>query len=94
MMDFHAAMATFAKTCMPVLTLVEISYCMKLLCCLQEAPPAVTNAHLRAAFDSARPSVSAQEAARLRSLYGRFRQSRDPGWGGLHASAGQRVTLA
>lgn len=67
---------------------------MIVICCLQEAPPAVTNAHLRAAFDSAQPSVSAQEAARLSALYGRFRHSRDPGWGGPSAAAGQRVTLA
>jgi hypothetical protein len=61
---------------------------------LQEVPPAVTTVHLRAAFDSARPSVPPQEAARLSALYGRFRQGGDPGWGGQQPSAGQRVTLA
>lgn len=59
-----------------------------------QAPPLVTNAHLRAAFNSARPSVSRQEAAQLTALYSRFRQGRDPGWGGATAAAGQRVTLA
>jgi hypothetical protein len=61
---------------------------------LQEVPPAVTTVHLRAAFDSARPSVPPQEAKRLSALYGRFRQGGDPGWGGQQPSAGQRVTLA
>lgn len=54
----------------------------------------MTTVHLRAAFDSARPSVPPQEAKRLSALYGRFRQGGDPGWGGQQPSAGQRVTLA
>lgn len=59
-----------------------------------QAVPVITNAHLRAAFHTARPSVSGKEAARLTAVYKSFRQNRDPGWGGEGAKAGQRTTLA
>lgn len=59
--------------------------------------PALTVKHLAAAAAKARPSIPAPERERLEAIYSRFRGGRDPGFGGVSASAkgkGKLATLA
>lgn len=59
--------------------------------------PALTVKYLAAAAAKARPSIPLAERERLEGIYSRFRGSKDPGFGGVPASAkgkGKLATLA
>ena len=57
-------------------------------------PPVVAQRHLDAALDTARPSVPADERARLEALYSRFQQSREPGGAAAAVDKGKMVSWA
>jgi len=62
-----------------------------------QSVPALTTKHLAAAAAKARPSTPAAERERLEAIYSKFRGGRDPGFGGVSASAkgkGKLATLA